>query len=436
MTAAATTAPAPATTTPATTTTPAVTTTTPAVLTMVTAPLMTEAVAASPAAAAAAAAAKAAVLAVEDRLQWMEGRMKEAERKTEELEEKVRRLEREGKEVKEELRALRDRQEEERWGRRNLEERMEENHAAGTETDSTVVSDVIQRVVREVGDREKEEEVRNEWKSSLSDVEKRLTERINEVEGGRGAPETNLTPPSEVRNGGEERGWSQGGGRGQRCVFLTDSNGRGSTEDSIKNHIPPARRNDFIIRNVTSYTTDEACHRVGRGEVDVRGAVVVVDNLTNDVRGTRQRAAVTPDELIFQTDKLRRMILAAGAAAIIVCEIKPMWAIDVTPYNSRLHEYLRRLGGRGYGCETQVRLDFLRDDGFHVKDRFNSVLDETYACAIMGIPVPHPTPRAGFMSAEVMRRREAEWPALPGGGNVRLGLRAEGHARVHGWSWQ
>ena len=305
------------------------------------------------------------------------------------------------------------------------------------ETHSTAVTEVVQRVVREVEEREKEEVVRNE----LSKMEKRLIERIKEVEEGRGAPEANLTLPSGRRNGGEERRGSQGGGRepasgrGQRCVFMTDSNGRESTEKSIKNHIPPGRRSEFDIRNVVTYTTEEAYHRVGRGEVDVRGAVVVVDCLTNDVRGTRQRKAATPDELVTRIDGLRREILAAGAVSVIICEIKPMRLVDVTPYNSSLHEYLLSLGGLGYGIETQIRLESLRDDGFHVKGQYGSVIDRTYACAIMGIPVPCPTPKDEFIPAHLRMMREKEWP-LPGGRNAQWGLRAEGHTRVHGWSWQ
>ena len=169
--------------------------------------------------------------------------------------------------------------------------------------------------------------------------------------------------------------------------------------------------------------------------MDVRDAVVVVDNLTNDVRGTHQRAALTPDELVFQTDKLRRQILAAGAASVIICEVKPMQHTDVTPYNSSLHDYLLSLGGSGYGIETQIRLEFLRNDGFHVKREYAEVIDKMYACAIMGIQVPCPTPKDEFVPIHIKRRREEDWPALSGRGNAQMGVRAEGQTRVHGWRW-
>ena len=39
-----------------------------------------------------------------------------------------------------------------------------------------------------------------------------------------------------------------------------------------------------------------------RGKADVRGAIVVIDNLTNDVRGTWRRAAATPEELVRRVD--------------------------------------------------------------------------------------------------------------------------------------
>ena len=137
----------------------------------------------------------------------------------------------------------------------------------------------------------------------------------------------------------------------------------------------------------------------------------------------------------LRTDRLRRSILAAGATAVIICEIKPMWHIDVTPFNSRLHDYLTALGGYGYGIDTQIRLDFLKSDGFHIKREYDSVLDRTYAYAIMGIPVPSPTPKDEFVPFHIRRMREVEFPALPGRGNAQMGMRAEGQTAIHGWRW-
>ena len=305
---------------------------------------------------------------------------------------------------------------------------MEDRQPAETET----------ATARE-GEREEEREVRKEWESPLMDMEKRLTDKIKEVEERNGAPEANLAPPLRRGNGGEERGRSQGGergpegGRGQPCVLLVDSNGRGVTEDTVKNHIPAWRRGKFTIRKETTYTMEEAYHRVGRGEVDVRGAVVVVDCLTNNVRGTRQRTAASPDELVYLTDQLRQRILAAGAAKVIICELKPMQCVDVSPYNRALHYYLLSQGDHGYGCMTQIRLEYLANDGYHVISEFGSVIDKTYACAIMGVPPPCPTPREEFVPGHIRRRRDIEWPRLPGGGNTQRGFRAEGQSHIHGW---
>ena len=110
-----------------------------------------------------------------------------------------------------------------------------------------------------------------------------------------------------------------------------------------------------------AYTLEEAYHRVRRGEIDVNGAVVVLDNITNDVRGTQRRTAATPEEVVFKIDKLHRALRAAGAEDIITCQIKPMLFVDVTPYNSALEDYLLSQGGRGYGCLTQIRPDFLQN---------------------------------------------------------------------------
>ena len=108
--------------------------------------------------------------------------------------------------------------------------------------------------------------------------------------------------------------------------------------------------------------------------------------------------------------------MQAGATAVIVCQIKPMQTIDVTPYNSLLNDYLRREkenGRQGYGCRTQIRMCFLRGDGYHIKPEYDSVIDRTYACAFLGIPVPNPTPWDAFVPEAVRRKWDAEWPRLP-----------------------
>ena len=106
-----------------------------------------------------------------------------------------------------------------------------------------------------------------------------------------------------------------------------------------------------------------------------------------------------------------------GAAAAVVCQLKPMQTVDVSPFNSLLNDYLlceKDRGRQGYGCCTQIRLEFLRSDGYHIRPEFDSVIDRTYACAFLGIPVPRPTPWDAFVPDAVRKRWELEWPRLTG----------------------
>ena len=199
----------------------------------------------------------------------------------------------------------------------------------------------------------------------------------------------------------------------------------------MKNHIPRGERDEYDLRLVVAYTTEEAVRRVGENDIDVRDCTVVIDNLTNDVRGTRQRPAVSPDELIQRVDRLRRRLREAGALGVTVCQIKPMEIMDVTPYNSLLHEYLRSVGSSG--CRTQIRRSFLQRDGFHIKHQFDSVLDRNYAYALMGLHVPCPTPDEDFLPDHVRRRRDFDWPR-PAESNVRWAQRrgGGGSLNIHG----
>ena len=151
--------------------------------------------------------------------------------------------------------------------------------------------------------------------------------------------------------------------------------------------------------------------------IDVKDATVVVDALTNDVRGTRSRPSATPQQLVGRVDRLRKTLMQAGASAVIICQLKPMQIVDVTPFNCQLNDYLKREqleGRKGFGCRTQIRLDFLRNNGFHVRPEYDSVVDRTYACAFLGIPVPNPTPWEACVPESVRRKWESEWPRLPG----------------------
>ena len=118
----------------------------------------------------------------------------------------------------------------------------------------------------------------------------------------------------------------------------------------------------------------------------------------------------------------------SAAEAVVICQIKPMRMMDVRPHNAMLHEYLLGLGGTGYGCRTQIRMEFLKKDGFHILPQFDSVLDRTYACGLMNVPVPCPTPDDDFTPDLVRRRNEVEWPRLVG--------RADGRGAIHGHGWR
>ena len=133
-------------------------------------------------------------------------------------------------------------------------------------------------------------------------------------------------------------------------IVFTDSNGRGATHDSIMNHVPKNERGSMEIEVVVAYTLDEAYRRIEQGEFRMEGAVVLLDNLTNDVRGTRSRPSVTPQQLLRLIDGVRRKVMAAGAAAVVTCQLKPMQTTDVTAYNEHLENYLRRAVCTGAVC--------------------------------------------------------------------------------------
>ena len=275
---------------------------------------------------------------------------------------------------------------------------------------------------KEKEERKKEvEKEKEERKKELEEEGRRWKEAM---EGGR----SNRGGGSLARNESEEQQ--------QPYVLLVDSNGRGATPDSIRNHIPREERQKYgNIKVHTAYTTDEALRRVGDNDIDVRNAIVVLDNLTNDVRGTRQRMAASPAELVQRVDRLRRRLQAAGAAAVVVCELKPMEICDVRPHAKAVHDYLRSVGN-GYGCPTQIRRDFLQRDGFHIQPQYDSILDRTYACAMRGVPVPCPTPVGDFAPMFARRRYDLNFPRLPGAETKwdQMGG-SEGPLRVHGWGW-
>ena len=184
----------------------------------------------------------------------------------------------------------------------------------------------------------------------------------------------------------------------------------------------------YDVELVTAYTLEEAIRRVERREINIVGAKVIIDNLTNDVRGTRARPAITPHDLIRLVDQLRWRVMEGGAVGVVVCQVKPMMTVDVTPHNSLLDEYLRTEGRRGrggFGCRTQVTLETLKPDGYHVMPQYEGVIERTYVYAILGIHVPCPTAIDQFIPPQLRRRRDIEWPKLGG---------SRTQAQDNGWS--
>ena len=224
---------------------------------------------------------------------------------------------------------------------------------------------------------------------------------------------------SKVEKSGEEpaqNGGSQTEELRYKCIVLTDSNGRDATADSIRNHMPVNERGKYDIRVEVAYRVEDAIDRISSGELDVAGCYVVADNLTNNVRGGRRNQVDTPQQLIQRIDGLRKSLFAAGAAAVVITEIKPMRMNDVRPYNRELHNYLRNCGTSGFGCKTQIRMEYLRADGFHVNPMYCGVVDRGYACALLGIDVPCPTPDDNFIPDYLRRRMDRDWPRLVGAG--------------------
>ena len=152
----------------------------------------------------------------------------------------------------------------------------------------------------------------------------------------------------------------------------------------------PAEKEAFEIEIAVAYTLGEAVQRVGRGAINVRDSVVVIDTLTNDIRGTRLRPPLSTDDFINGIDRLRLTLKTAGAKSIIVCQVKPMTMKDVRPYNDSLSVYLRgrRWGPYFWGLPTQIKHNHLKPDGFHVKRQFHWLVCETYARAVESACTP------------------------------------------------
>ena len=318
------------------------------------------------------------------------------------LEARVVAIEEERKSLREEVWRLRDRLEESEFARGQLEERMKKYEQWEEKTEE--IRKEVKKETEERRKREKEimEVEKEERQKEIKEVEERVTRQLGGSVGAEtAAPECHQRPEEEQRH---------------RCLILTDSNGRDVTADSVRNHIPREQRANYDINIEVIYRVEDAIHRLAQGALDVIGHVVVVDNITNNVRGGWRHPPDTPAQLIQRIDALRQKLLSLGAAAVVVAEIKPMSIIDVRPYNRALHEYLNNCGPTGFGCKTQIRMEYLRSDGYHVNPLYDSVVDRTYACALLGRHVPCPTPDDNFVPTYIRRRWEQEWPRLVGQG--------------------
>ena len=322
--------------------------------------------------------------AVEERRIAMEGRVKI--------------LEEEGERTREEIRMLRDRLEESEWAKDALGEKTKQ---------------MEEEVVSLKSELEKEKE---SARKKIKEVEERVKRRLSEIEKNESGErqQQQQQPQQQPQQPPQQPQQPQQKQRRRRCIVITDSNGKGATSNSIKNHIQREERDRYDVEVAVAFTVEAAFHRVDRSDIDVREAVVIVDNLTNDIRGTTVWPSLSPRGLAHWVDKLRGRMKMVGVATIVVCQAKPMQVADVTSYNNLLSQYLCTQD-QGFGCKTQIRLTYLKLDGYHVRPQFDSIIDKTYACAIRGVPVINPTPLDGFLPDHLRGRWQKQWPRIGGG---------------------
>ena len=253
------------------------------------------------------------------------------------LEKKVMMMEEVDRGLREEVKGLRDKLEETEWARAQLEKRVQE---ATWEAE-------IEGLRKEV------EAGRVERESLRKEVEKGRKERENlrgEVE--RLGREFHSSPPgnrqSNTNEPGDERQSNTNEPRDdltepkrptdtravnppqrRKCVVLTDSNGRDVTADSIRNHMPRETRENYDIKVEVALRMEDAVYRVRKKLLDVSGCVVLIDNITNDVKGNWKHWPADPEETVRRGDLLRAALFAAGAETVLVSQIKPMQATTV-----------------------------------------------------------------------------------------------------------
>ena len=305
------------------------------------------------------------------------------------MEARVKTLEEEGRRAREEIDGLRDKLEEQEWARKRLEDKLAEIN--GTPATAPRGSEAGERAPVE-------------WKKELEKVENRVI-KIEERE-----KEKNK----------------------KRCIVFTDSNGRdATTPDSVKRFIPEEERDRYEIQIVITYRVQEAIDKVRAGQLAIRGAHILIDCLNNDARPTHKEPQLSPEKLAEGLDTLRTELWQRGAIHIVVSSLRPTQRADVGEHNKAIHRYLgtKRDEDGGHGCSTQVRLHHLRADGLHLHPRFYSVLQQTFAFALMGKYVPDPTPFDCYEPDHVRQPFLRDWPVV--GLNGRQADRAS--SNNYGW---
>ena len=346
------------------------------------------------------------------------------------------------------VRSLRDKLEEVEWAKKQLEEKLrsceekleeviKEVEKEVTEM-KTGIKEVEETVMKEVEKevRERKTEVKEimeveieEGKKKIMEVEERLNRKIDSTAttatvgtaaAGNTAAAAAATTTTTTTTTATENREGQVGRRRRRCLVITDSNGQRATPDSIRNHIVQHGQDDdeeIDIEIEVVYRMEDLYKRIVYGRLDVSDREVILDNLTNNVRGGKKDDPDSPDSFLTKVDILRHIILGRGAKALLVMQIKPMRHVDVRPYNECLNRYLKDCPEPTFGCKTQIRMSQLKADNFHIHPMYDGVLDRTYACAILRVNVPSPTPYDDFVPIRERRNPQQSWPRLVRGGN-------------------
>ena len=178
--------------------------------------------------------------------------------------------------------------------------------------------------------------------------------------------------------------------RTRNALIITDSNGRGATTNAVLSHIPDNEKGGLNIDITTLYTIEEAYYRIKRGDVKVEGKIVVVDCVTNSIRGRGGRLRTTPREISREMKILLDVIKDKKALAITVCEVKPIRHLDVSLHNTSLRDLYRREAI--YERSTEITMKDLTHDGFHVKSGCDDLTNKAYARAIQKHLPPKPAP--------------------------------------------